>query len=282
MDDYEIVYAPSLDVLAAAQSHAAKSVPATLAVVINPTGDLPHAENEGKLVASYFASDARAVLERNKATATAVLGALKGKTHWHFASHGTFSWLDARQSALIMRDMERLSVGRLLETEGLGRPRLVVLSACETGLYDLTDNADEFIGLPGAFTALGAAGVVGTLWPVSDAATALLIAKFYELYLETKLPPPTALHRAQVWLRDATSNDLNAYVKTTATKGRLERRQVAEIEKELRNAGTARSRSSAKIEPTDPGTGKTASDAKRAARPYAHPFYWAGFAYTGL
>jgi CHAT domain-containing protein/tetratricopeptide (TPR) repeat protein len=285
MDDYEIVYAPSLDVLAAAQSYAAKSVPATLAVVINPTGDLPHAENEGRLVASYFASDARAVLERNKATATAVLGALKGKTHWHFASHGTFSWLHARQSALIMRDMERLSVGRLLETEGLGRPRLVVLSACETGLYDLTDNADEFIGLPGAFTALGAAGVVGTLWPVSDAATALLIAKFYEFYLETKLPPPTALHRAQVWLRDATSNDLNAYVKTTAAKGRLERRQVAEIEKELRNAVAARSRSSATIErpgPAPDSKGKSASNAKQAARPYAHPFYWAGFAYTGL
>lgn len=284
-DDYEIVYAPSLDVLAAAQSYGAKSVPATLAVVINPTGDLPHAENEGKLVASYFASDARAVLEGNKATAKAVLGALKGKTHWHFASHGTFSWLHARQSALIMRDMERLSVGRLLETEGLGRPRLVVLSACETGLYDLTDNADEFIGLPGAFTALGAAGVVGTLWPVSDAATALLIAKFYELYLETKLSPPTALHRAQVWLRDATSNDLNAYVKTTASKGRLERRRVAEIEKELRSAGIARSRSSATIERTGPATdpkGKSASGAKLATRPYAHPFFWAGFAYTGL
>ncbi len=282
MDDYEIVYAPSLDVLAAAQSLAAKSVPATLAVVINPTGDLPHAEKEGQLVASYFASDARAVLERNKATAKAVLGALKGKTHWHFASHGTFSWQDARQSALIMRDMERLSVGRLLETEGLGRPRLVVLSACETGLYDLSDNPDEFIGLPGAFTALGAAGVVGTLWPVSDAATALLIAKFYELYLETKLPPPTALHRAQVWLRDATSNDLNAYAKTTAGKGRLERRQLAEIEKELRNAGGARSPGSAKMEGTNPGTGKSASGTKRPARPYAHPFFWAGFAYTGL
>jgi CHAT domain-containing protein/tetratricopeptide (TPR) repeat protein len=285
MDDYEIVYAPSLDVLAAAQSYAAKSVPATLAVVINPTGDLPHAENEGKLVASYFASNARTVLERNKATATAVLSALKGKTHWHFASHGTFSWLHARQSALIMRDMERLSVGRLLETEGLGRPRLVVLSACETGLYDLTDNVDEFIGLPGAFTALGAAGVIGTLWPVSDAATALLIAKFYEFYLEAKLPPPTALHRAQVWLKDATSKDLDAYVKTTAAKGRLERRQVAEIEKELRNAVVARSRSSSTIERPDPAAdqkGKGASGAKQATRPYAHPFYWAGFAYTGL
>ncbi len=66
--------------------------------------------------------------------------------------------MDARQSALLMYNAARLSVGRLLEAEGLGRPRLVVLSACETGLSDITNSPDEFIGLPATFTALGAAG----------------------------------------------------------------------------------------------------------------------------
>jgi CHAT domain-containing protein/tetratricopeptide (TPR) repeat protein len=285
-DDYEIVHAPSLEALAAAQSHAAPAGPATLAVVINPTGDLPGTEKEGKLVASYFPGKARTVLERNKATAQAVLAALKGKTHWHFASHGTFSWQDARQSALIMHGMERLSVGRLLEADGLGRPRLVVLSACETGLYDLTSNPDEFIGLPGTFTALGAAGVVGTLWPVSDAATALLIAKFYELYLEKKLSPPTALHRAQAWLRGATNGDLDAYAKAAASKGRLEHRHLAEIEQELSADGLARSRSSMVVQWTHPTTAPerkmVVGGTKHVARPYAHPYFWAGFVYTGL
>ena len=46
----------------------------------------------------------------------AVLAALKGKCHWHFASHGIFSWEDARQSALVMHGQARLNVGRLLET----------------------------------------------------------------------------------------------------------------------------------------------------------------------
>ncbi|NJO32384.1 MAG: CHAT domain-containing protein [Rhodospirillales bacterium] len=140
--------------------------------------------------------------------------------------------------------MERLSVGRLLEVEGLGRPRLVVLSACETGLYDLSNNPDEFTGLPGTFAALGAAGVVGTLWPVSDVATAVLIAKFYELYFEAKLPPPTALHQAQAWLREATDGTIRAYAKVTAAKGRLKRRHLAEIEKELGDGRLARSRNS--------------------------------------
>ena len=100
-----------------------------------------------------------------------------------------------------MHDHDRLTVGRLLETDGLGRPRLVVLSACETGLYDIDHNPDEFVGLPGAFAALGAAGVLGTLWPVPDDVTALLMARFYELHMGSGLAPPTALARAQAWLR---------------------------------------------------------------------------------
>src|SRR5262249_2485324 len=159
-----------------------------LAAVVNPTKDipvwnLPAAEQEGKLVASYFRAPARTVLEGSEATAETVLAALKGRSYWHFATHGEFSWKDARQSGLIMRGGEVLSLGRLLEAEGLSRPRLVVLSACETGLYDIGSNPDEFIGLPGTFTALGAAGVLGTLWPVADTATSFLIAKFYELHL---------------------------------------------------------------------------------------------------
>jgi len=46
-DDYEIVYAPSLQALAAAQELIATTPPASLAVITNPTGDLPGTEEEG-------------------------------------------------------------------------------------------------------------------------------------------------------------------------------------------------------------------------------------------
>ena len=89
--------------LAAARGLIAKIGPPTLAVVINPTGDLPGTEKEGAIVASHFAPEfARAAGATKAATPDAVLAALKGKTHWHFASHGAFSWADARQSSLIM------------------------------------------------------------------------------------------------------------------------------------------------------------------------------------
>jgi CHAT domain len=63
---------------------------------------------------------------------------------------------------------------------GRDGPRLVVLSACETGLYDTSNNPDDFVGLPATFMQLGAAGVIATLWQVDDLATALLMAKVYE------------------------------------------------------------------------------------------------------
>jgi CHAT domain-containing protein len=289
LDSYEVVYAPSLDALASAHVRVTKAEPATLAVVINPTGDLPAAEQEGRLVASRFPAKARTVLEGWEATPEAVLSALRGRSYWHFASHGTFSWRDPRQSALLMHGLQRLSVGRLLdEAGGLGRPRLVVLSACETGLYDISRNPDEFIGLPGTFTALGAAGVLGTLWPVNDMATSLLIAKFYDLHLPGRLAPPTALRRAQLWLRRATNADLLAYARGAARQGRLDRKHVAAIEEELSADGLRRARSRrAPVEWIGPEApagsgGQGARSARDLGRPYAHPYYWAGFIYTGL
>jgi len=168
----------------------------------------------------------------------------------------------------------------LLETDGLGRPRLVVLSACETGLYDINDNPDEFIGLPSTFTALGASGVLGTLWPVSDVATALLIAKFYELHMGLGVAPPTALWRAQLWLRQTTNAELEAYTRLAAEQGRLESRHVAEIERDLGEEGLTRSRNSALIEWIEPEAaragGKEMAGTKRLARPYAHPYFGGG------
>jgi CHAT domain-containing protein len=287
-DDYEIAYAPNLEALAVA--HGLPDAPATLAAVVNPTGDLPGTEKEAAIVAAHFAADRRTLLAREAATPEAVLAALKGRTHWHFASHGVFGWGDARQSALLMHEQAPLSVGRLLETDGLGRPRLVVLSACETGLYDFRHNPDEFIGLPGTFTALGAAGVLGTLWPVDDTATALLIAKFYDLHMSDGLPPPTALARAQAWLRQATDAELEAYAGAAAARGRLESRHRAEIVRALQGESLRRSRHAPHVEWLQRGAGTAAPATKGSgspagrealARPYAHPYFWAGFIHTG-
>jgi len=282
-DHYEISYSPSLDALSAANQVPAKPGPATLAAVANPTGDLPGTEKEVALIAPHFAAANRSILDGASATSDRVLASLKGKTYWHFATHGAFSWTDARQSALLMHDAP-LTISRLQEAEGLGRPRLVVLSACETGLYDIRNSPDEFIGLPAAFAALGAQGVLGSLWPVSDAATALLMARFYELHVGVGLDASTALSRAQAWLREATADDLNGYANVAAAQGGLKGAQLASIAQELRSASRGLPRRPVADELAT-GSSNAASNLETAphmtAHPYAHPYYWAGFIYTG-
>jgi CHAT domain-containing protein len=285
-DDYEIKVTPSLAALAAVRARAAITETATITAVINPTGDLPGSEVEGDLVTAHFPETARTVLTREGATLAAVLPALKARSHWHFATHGTFTWANARQSALIMHDFARLSVDRLIEADGLGRPRLVVLSACETGLSEVTSNPDEFVGLPGAFLALGAAGVLGTLWPVNDVATALLISRFYELHIGENLPPATALQRAQTWLKQATNADLDAYVDGAAKGGRMTSRQASEVTGAVSPDGLKRGLNRDVVDWISPETTRSAqqpvgASPRAVARPFAHPYFWGGFVHTG-
>ena len=56
---------------------------------------------------------------------------------------------------------------------------LVVLSGCETALAGALAG-EELAGLAQAFLHAGARGLVVSLWPVQDAATAQLMSEFYE------------------------------------------------------------------------------------------------------
>ena len=293
-EQFELVSVPSLEALDQSARQVKVAGEGSLAAAINPTGELPDmglpfTEVEGALVARHFAGRPQMILDKTSATPAAVLAALKGKTYWHFSSHGSFDWADARKTALIMRGAMPLTVGALLAEEGrLGRPRLVALSACETGLYDTRSNPEEFVGLPATFLQLGAAGVVATLWQVDDLATALLMAKFYDLHLADKLSPPAALRRAQAWLRDATREDLIQYSRASAAAAKLDAGKLAELEGTL---STLRRTRSTRFDPIwghlqDRNRSATGSPAESASaarpRPFAHPYYWGGFVYTGL
>jgi CHAT domain-containing protein len=104
-----------------------------------------------------------------------------------------------------------------------------------------------------------------------------------------KVPPPVALWRAQLWLRQATSADLKAYARLAATRGRMGTRHIAEIDRELSEEGLTRSRNAPAIEWIAPDAARAAAKnrkpsgaVRRLARPYAHPYFWGGFIYTGL
>jgi CHAT domain-containing protein/tetratricopeptide (TPR) repeat protein len=75
--------------------------------------------------------------------------------------------------------------------------KLVTLSACETGLGELTE-AEGVQGLQRAFHLAGCPNVIASLWKVNDAATAALMTKFYHELWINKKPPIEALREAQL------------------------------------------------------------------------------------
>ena len=300
-EQYDLSFAPSLEALSKSRIRVSANAanPDSLLAIVNPTGDLSGTEEEAALISPYFKPAARMQLQGSPATASAVLKEMAGKKYWHFASHGTFDWSNARNSGLVMSDGNILTIDMLLKTKNLGTPRLAVLSACETGIYDLKRNANEFIGLPSAFLQVGAAGVVASLWAVDDRATSLLMARFYELHMAQGLSPVQALRKAKAWLRSSTNVKLLAYVKDAVKRGRLEPALLANLRKSFTRKGlrtwkylplvrwvnTRSSEERSKI-PADLQRGFSISNADKNNRknkwlPYANPYFWGGFSVSG-
>jgi CHAT domain-containing protein len=98
----------------------------------------------------------------------------------------------------------------LLEID-LSRARLVVASACETGVVPSYELADEALALSTVFLGAGAAGVIASLWSVNDYATTLLMTRFYEHLVAKPDDVAGALRNAQLWLRDLSAFDEAAY-----------------------------------------------------------------------
>jgi CHAT domain-containing protein len=102
--------------------------------------------------------------------------------------------------------------GRLeaYEAYALGlRPRLLILSACETGLASGATAdvpaGDEWIGLVQAFLSAGTGSVLATQWRIDDRTTAQFMDDFYGQLIGTG-SAATALAQAQrMFLSDAGS-----------------------------------------------------------------------------
>ena len=88
--------------------------------------------------------------------------------------------------------------------------KLVVLSACETGLGDIHDT-EGVLGLQSAFKLAGVEHVLVSLWKVDDEATKNLMIAFYENLLIEKQDAPTALRNAKAEMREYNKKDLSKW-----------------------------------------------------------------------
>jgi CHAT domain-containing protein len=170
---------------------------------------LPGAEAESRLVARRMGTEPLVTLA---ATETAVRGRMGAAAVIHLATHGfAYSTQGDAGASFIALAPDRANDGLLTVSEVVNggdlklRADLVVLSACQTGLGNLRQT-EGTVGLQRAFLGRGARSVLVSLWNVSDAATRLLMDKFYEHWLGTKekIGKAEALRRAQDDVRKTT------------------------------------------------------------------------------
>lgn len=257
---YTVQFVPSLYSAYTAQQRLAGNSGKRLLAVINPTENLDYASIEGELVSYFFAN--QTMLLGLDASAAKFNHALTGKpTYLHMSTHGSYQWLNPLESGLELAQGERLTLGNLLsKSDMLADNRLVVLSACETGLTDINAPA-EALGLPAAFLQAGAPGVISTLWTVNEQSTTFLLGKFYQLHRRQNIEPPKALAQAQEWLRTATYQDLRDWLRTHMTeKTSPQFLPMMQMLEEFRSMATQEADN----------------------RPYQDPYYWAGFVYSGM
>jgi CHAT domain-containing protein/glutaminase len=259
MEDYLITYTPSMVTLATARRKTKAGAGALVAGVsqYDMKNDLPNTRAEADSIAALFGTTA--LLDR-AASVDAVHEGVRGKAYVHLSCHGGFDWSgNAFASALYLANDEPLPLAQIMAQFDLEAARLVVLSACETGIVDFNNVPDEFVGLPAGFMQAGASAVVSSLWTVEDRSTALLMERMYKLMLdkENPLEPAEALRQAQFWLRNATAKEIGDYYQAFLIQ-RVSQSEAANAFMEIMQR------------------------AKPDEKPYAHPFYWAAFTYNGL
>ena len=258
LDDIHFTYAPNAKSLTAATAIANRTTPASILAIDNPTQNLKNSEREVQSAIASFSQ--HTVLKHAAATVEKVRSQLPHADIVHFSCHGKANLNDPLNSGLLMSDgLLTLKDIFDLKLGDRGGIRLAILSACETGLAGI-ENADEAISLPTGLLQAGVAGVVASLWSVSDLSTMMLLTRFYDLWRIEGLEIAQALRQAQQWVRDTTNSEKIAYFKDFTPD-----------------------QSAAKMPAsTADYLYKSLILSRPDARDFAHPFHWAAFSYVGV
>ena len=159
---------------------------------------LPHVATEMQSVTSAWKTVSHnAARQSDDARRVDVLRAIADQpTVLHLAAHYRFRPGSETRSSLLLHGGEQLSMAEMRQHSFAGI-RLVTLSACDSAL-DFDDGA-EVSGLARTLIASGAESVLGSLWAVSDEASAVWMAKFYSDWggRETKMAKADAIARVQ-------------------------------------------------------------------------------------
>ncbi|MDB9514613.1 CHAT domain-containing protein [Kamptonema animale CS-326] len=262
-EKYTTIYLPSAQIGIDRKNRPATNPTAQLLCIKHPGNDeknkLLFADVEAPAISLLCNGE---LIEDEDATLDRVLPQIPTSGYLHFTCHGIHDFKTPINSALELHS-KLLTLEDIFKLQELPSCHLVCLSACETGLTSTKDLLDEFIGLSSSFLAIGATYVVSTLWSVEDISSTLLMVKFYQLLFAEKLTPPTALKKAQDWLRTATYDLLIKWYN----------KLIPEVSNSRRCRGN--------LEDLLAQVVKEAEEKGLDYQPYSDCYHWAGFIITG-
>ncbi|MGB1251947.1 MAG: CHAT domain-containing protein [Candidatus Promineifilaceae bacterium] len=194
IDKKIISYAPSSTLLSQTLNPSKRKESAYPRIVGLDDPTIPLAQDEAYAIAELFPN--AELLVGADATLENVTRSQTPPSFMHLSTHALFRSDNASFSSLKLHD-GWLSVNDIYSMRCV--PRLVTLSACETGRHQVL-RGDELIGLCRGFFAMGAKSLVVSLWKVEDLAASELMTKFYR-DLQTGMSVNKALRIAQLQIK---------------------------------------------------------------------------------
>jgi CHAT domain-containing protein len=199
VENREIFYAPSGSSLVELKRRAGNAAQDIVLFdsILSADANSPFSKTETAALQKLFPTASTFI--REKATVNSLRQNVARAGLVHISSHGSFDrWLPVRSGLHLTAEPGNDGVFRAEDVYRLslkGSP-LIVMSACVSSVGDLA-GGDEVTGLTRAFQVAGAQNVIGSLWPVDNAATTQLMTYFYEELLKNKNEPAAALCAAQ-------------------------------------------------------------------------------------
>jgi CHAT domain-containing protein len=199
VEHYFISYVPSASIMKETQKNQRKKGNSLLAMALGnlSVDDMPPLAStisEVKNIIPLFENSVSRV--EDECTVNFFTANAANYSYIHLATHGVYN-SKSPFSSYILFNKTKTSDGRLKVSDIFGlqlKANLVTLSACQTGLGDIS-NSDELVGLSRAFIYAGTPAIIVSLWNVADEPTSKLMVYFYE-YLKTN-PTNVALTLAQ-------------------------------------------------------------------------------------
>jgi CHAT domain-containing protein/Flp pilus assembly protein TadD len=224
ISDYSVFFAPSANTYLLSSNNLRKSLeknlPESLLAVGNPSfdktvysnlPDLPDARREAEEIGKLYRSPV--ILAGKQATKESFKKHLRQASVMHFAGHYVVDEHSPMRSGFILNSVPETGrsgngenrgvlFNRELAGEKLKKTKLVILSACRTGVEDYYAG-EGMIGAARAFLAAGVPQVVASFWEVESGATADLMILFHRYRKTGNLSATESLRRAQIEIMNA-------------------------------------------------------------------------------